>query len=155
MEHPGSVLLESALSVGSWDTQSLNDKDGGRWPCAMVQGRNMLPNHPGRMGRQSLPPANQYPVLFQDFPPKCRHKCLRWHPQHFPQQLLKFICSIKHTNVRMQRDEWAVEKKRTKCVQNKPRLKCSQPLPRALFVVSVGLGSFLGSPAASSLGTLR
>lgn len=30
MEHPGNVLLVSALSVGSWDTQSLNGKDGGR-----------------------------------------------------------------------------------------------------------------------------
>lgn len=57
-------------------------------------------------------------------------------------------------------DEWAVEKQRTKFMQHKSGLKCSQPVPRALFVVCVGLGSvglesFLGSPAATSLGHLE
>lgn len=55
----------------------------------------------------------------------------------------------------MRRDEGVVEKKKMKFMQHKSRVKYSQPLPRVFSMVCVGLGSFLGSPTATSLGTLR
>lgn len=45
MEHPGSVPLVSALSVGFWDMQSLSDKDGGKVALCKGAGKEYAAKH--------------------------------------------------------------------------------------------------------------
>lgn len=65
------------------------------------------------------------------------HRHLRWHTQYFSQQLFKFFCSITHTNVRVERVEWTVGKKRSQFMQYKSGIKCPQPKLKELRLQSV------------------
>lgn len=111
LEHPGNVLLVPAQSVGSGDTQSLNDKDGAKVALCNGAGQEYVAKPSWEDGQINSSPCKPVPSALSGFFSKMQTQMPKVAPSAFPQQVLKFICSVKHTHVKAWRDEWAVERK--------------------------------------------